>query len=164
MLFAYKVLLWILTPLIIAYAKRHRNLRVGLMQRLGFCESLDELRRLRKANPDAKTLWLHGVSVGEAKLLQPIVQKLLAKTDNTLILITTTTPTGMQVIKPLADEKRVFVTYFPLMDLPIAVGRYVGAVHPKVFISAEAEAWPNLLYTLKVAGASTYLINARLFF
>ncbi len=151
-----------LSPLIIHHAGRHPKLRVGLPERLGRFsdEKQTKLRALRKSK---RIIWLHGVSVGEVKAVMTLLPLLKERLRNCGFFITTTTTTGMSVLSTLAEDESVVISYFPLGDLANAVGRFLRLVEPKVFVSAEAEAWPYLLARLRKLGAKTLLVNARLY-
>jgi len=151
----------LLAPVAIVYAFYNARLRVGLRQRLGFFgKEVKEALELARKKPK---VWFHGVSVGEVRLLIPLARALREKLPNFSFFFTTTTETGMKILKEFAQNSEAIVSYFPLADVPFAVNRFVKAVKPILFVSAEAEAWPNLLRALKRAGAKLCLVNARLY-
>ena len=156
----YNLLLILLSPLIILWARGNRRLREGFTERLG---RWAPEKRAALGSISGRCIWLHGVSVGEVKLLFPLIRELRARLKDTPLFITTTTETGHGVLKGLPDEEEVIVSRFPLADLPWAIGRFVALLRPRVFVAAEAEAWPNLLAALGRAGARRVLVNARLY-
>ena len=161
MLILYRLLIFLLSPVTILYALYNPRLRIGLRQRLGlFQKEVKEALELAKEKPK---VWFHGVSVGEVKLLIPLAKALKEKMPNFAFFFTTTTETGMKILREFSQDTEAVVSYFPLADIPFSVNRFVKAVKPKVFVSAEAEAWPNLLWALKRAGAKLCLVNARLY-
>lgn len=115
--------------------------------------------------PQAKTIWLHTVSVGETIAAAPLVHKLLATRPNYIIVITTMTPTGSdQVNKLYAKEialNRVVHCYAPY-DLPSTVNRFLSRIHPSVAIFMETELWPNTIAACQRNNIPTLLTNARL--
>jgi 3-deoxy-D-manno-octulosonic-acid transferase len=158
-LWLYNVLLIILSPVILLVAWWLPELREGLADRLGRWKD----RRRIEGLGDGKTIWLHGVSAGEVRLIKPLIAELKRRLPDAQYFATTITPAGRRVLDLFAAEESLVVSYFPLTDLPWVVARFVKAVRPRVFISTEAEAWPNLNYALKRRGVKRLLVNARIF-
>jgi 3-deoxy-D-manno-octulosonic-acid transferase len=110
--------------------------------------------------PAGKLVWLHGASVGEARVLL-LIQDALAKADPALsFLITTGTVTSAADVARAAPE-RTLHQYAPL-DRPEAVRRFLAHWKPDLAVFAESEVWPNLLLATKSAGVPIALVNARL--
>jgi 3-deoxy-D-manno-octulosonic-acid transferase len=154
----YNVLLTILSPLVLAIAWWHPGLREGLNERLGTWKDRARIDAIR-----GKAIWLHGVSAGEGRLLKPLIEELRRRLPDTPFFATTITPAGMRVLEQFADSETVVASYFPLVDLPWISNRFVNAVRPLIYITTEAEAWPNLTGILKRRGIKSMLVNARLF-
>ncbi len=157
----YRFLTFLLAPFIILYALRNPKLKVGLSERLGKFNS--QMLQAFQDSRKGRLIWLHGVSVGEIKLILAILPHLRESLRDFDFLLTTTTENGMRVLRENEQMENVFVSYFPLGDIPFAINRFLQTFKPKMFISAEAEAWPNLLHSLKRSKAKTILVNARLF-
>lgn len=156
----YNLLLVLLYPLILLWARSNPRLREGLSERLGRWvpgkrEALKDLA--------GRCIWLHGVSVGEVRLLFPLIYELRRHHPELPLFITTTTETGHEVLDHFAQAERVATSYFPLADLPWVLARFVSLVRPRMFIAAEAEVWPNLLAVLGARGVRRVLVNARLY-
>jgi len=98
-------------------------------------------------SPDG--IWFHSCSFGEAKAIKPLVE---AFRQNDLRM-TTTTHTGMDVIKGYTKQSR----YLPFE--PILLGWMRSQ---KALIVMEAEFWYLLFFLAKRRGAKTLLINARM--
>jgi 3-deoxy-D-manno-octulosonic-acid transferase len=158
-LWLYNVLLIILSPVILLVAWWLPELREGLAERLGRWKDRSHIEGLG----DGKAIWLHGVSAGEVRLIKPLIAELKRRLPGAQYFATTITPAGRRVLDQFAAEESLVVSYFPLTDLPWVVARFVKAVRPRVFISTEAEAWPNLNYALKRRGVKRLLVNARIF-
>lgn len=154
----YNVLLTILSPVIFTVAWWHPGLREGLNERLGMWKDRKRIDAIR-----GNAMWLHGVSAGEVKLLKPLIDELRRRLPDTPFFATTITPAGMRVLEQFADGEKVVASYFPLVDLPWISRRFVNAVRPLIYITTEAEAWPNLTGILKRRGIKSLLVNARLF-
>ncbi|HAS51246.1 MAG TPA: 3-deoxy-D-manno-octulosonic acid transferase [Gammaproteobacteria bacterium] len=110
--------------------------------------------------PESGCLWVHAVSVGEARAALPLIRALLARYPDQPVLVTTTTLTGSrQVQAALGDQ--VHHVYAPY-DLPGAVARFLQNARPRLAIIMETELWPNLLRHCAVANIPVLIANARL--
>ena len=107
-----------------------------------------------------KLLWIHAVSVGEARAAAPLVRALAGALADHGILMTCTTAAGRETIKQLYCES-VLVAYLPY-DLPQAVQRFLEYYRPRLGILMETELWPNLLAQCSRHGVPVLLANARL--
>ena len=105
-------------------------------------------------------LWIHAVSVGEVNASIPLVRSLFDAYKDTEILVTTTTPTGSQILLNKMGS-RVKHQYMPL-DLPNCINRFLDTWNPKALLILETEIWPNLIEACNDRGIFTSLLNARL--
>src|SRR5262249_26141218 len=91
-----------------------------------------------------KTIWLHAVSFGEARLATLLVQQLKRIHPELNFIVTTMTLTGaQQVEKTLAKD--AIHTYVPY-DIPDAIKRFLARTKPLLLIILETELWPNILH------------------
>jgi 3-deoxy-D-manno-octulosonic-acid transferase len=107
-------------------------------------------------------IWVHAVSVGEARAAAPLVKQLLDL--NQRILFTCTTPTGRETLKTLffeAGSDRVVVRYLPF-DAPFLMSRFLRKVKPKLCLLMETELWPGICDAVHRADLALWLVNARL--
>ncbi|HYL23739.1 MAG TPA: 3-deoxy-D-manno-octulosonic acid transferase, partial [Burkholderiales bacterium] len=107
-----------------------------------------------------KLIWIHAVSVGEARAAAPLVRALAGAFADHSLLMTCTTAAGRETIKQLYGES-VLVAYLPY-DLPEALQRFLEYYRPRLGILMETELWPNLLAQCSRHGVSVVLANARL--
>ncbi len=105
-------------------------------------------------------LWIHAVSVGEARAAVPLVNRLLHEQPDCNILLTTTTPTGSAMVKLMLQDK-VAHCYFPY-DLGWAMKRFVAQVQAKTVLIMETEIWPNMIEAVKRYGSTLVYTNVRL--
>lgn len=105
-------------------------------------------------------LWVHAVSVGEARAAAPLVQRLIKEKPGINILVTTTTPTGSAMVEQMLKGK-VAHCYFPY-DLNWAMKRFVKAVKARVVLVMETEIWPNMIAAVKASKATLVYTNVRL--
>lgn len=108
------------------------------------------------------SIWIHSVSVGESLSAEPLVKKLLEKNPSRHFVITTTTPTGSDIVKELyKDYKNVYHTYIPY-DTKSFVAQFMARVNPKIFIIIETEIWPSILNKCFKEEIPVIISNARL--
>ncbi len=107
-----------------------------------------------------KLIWIHAVSVGEARAAAPLVRAIESAFAEHRMLMTCTTAAGRETIKQLYGES-VLEAYLPY-DLPEAVQRFVEYYRPRLGILMETELWPNLLAQCSRHGVPVLLANARL--
>lgn len=119
------------------------------MQRFGFIKVVE-----------GENIWIHCASVGEVKCATQLINKTILDYPKQNIVITTTTPTGRDVVHDIFGD-RVIHLYFPI-DLPVIVNRFVARSNPSMVIILEREIWPNLLNRLKKKNIPVLMINARL--
>lgn len=111
--------------------------------------------------PNGKeVIWIHAVSVGEAKSVQSLFHSLRAENPAAFFLITATTSTGLAEARrslPAADA----FAYMPIDIRPI-VRRWASKLRPKLFILVESDFWPNLLAAIKKHGGKTLLVSGKI--
>ena len=105
-------------------------------------------------------LWIHAVSVGEVRAAVPLVDRLISEQPDISILLTTTTPTGSEMVKLMLHDK-VSHCYFPY-DIGWAMRRLVKIVNAKMVLVMETELWPNLITAVSDADSKLVYINVRL--
>ncbi len=103
-------------------------------------------------------VWIHAVSVGEARAMMPLVDALLI--HHPRLLVTCTTPTGRATAESLLAE-RATIVYLPF-DAPWLIERFLNAAQPRIGLLIETELWPGLCDGAKRAGVPLWLVNARL--
>ena len=149
----YPLLLWLALPLIplrlLVRGFRERGYWRHIPERFGFMGTL----------PD-QPVWMHAVSVGEARAAAPLVEKFLAQTPAPPMLMTCMTPAGRATLEQLFGN-RVTVRYLPY-DLRGAMRRFLRQAQPRLGVIMETELWPHLVQESQRAGVKLFLVNARL--
>lgn len=102
-------------------------------------------------------IWLHGSSVGEVSLIEPLI-RLLERTSVPLA-ISSDTATGMRLAKRAYPAHRVF--RFPL-DFSFVQRRVMARLQPRLVIIVESDLWPNHLLAAERYGVNVAVINAKL--
>ena len=118
------------------------------------------LGRVTVPNPESKPVaWFHAVSVGEVNLLGTLVPAFRKRHPNWLVVVSSTTDTG------LAEARRRFaelpVIVWPL-DFSWAVRRALREVKPALVVLTESEMWPNFLHAAKRMSIPVVVVNARM--
>ena len=126
----------------------------------GYREDIQERFGFYTAERPEKVIWLHAVSVGEARAAAPLVRALQAEWPDHAILMTGTTAAGRATIKQVYGES-VIATFLPY-DYPEAVQSFIERFRPRFGILMETEIWPNLLATCERDGVPMVLANARM--
>ncbi len=126
-----------------------------LNKRLGKL-SQEQLRRLNGKSP----IWIQAVSVGEIASVIPLIQHLRRESPDQKIVLTTTTPKGLELARRY-EQEGVIVTYFPL-DLSWSMKRFIEKIAPSLFIMVESEFWPNCIAQLAEKKIPMAVINGRI--
>lgn len=103
-------------------------------------------------------VWIHAVSVGEARAMMPLANALLAQ--NKRLLVTCTTPTGRATAVSLLGDKAT-VVYLPF-DAPDEVEKFLRVTRPALGLLIETELWPGVCDAARRVGIPLWLVNARL--
>jgi 3-deoxy-D-manno-octulosonic-acid transferase len=110
--------------------------------------------------PGKHAVWMHAVSVGEARAATPLVEKFLSQNPPPSLLMTCMTPAGRATLEQLYGG-RVTVRYLPY-DFAFAVRCFLKQIQPGVGVIMETELWPNLVRESCRAGVKLFLVNARM--
>ncbi len=101
--------------------------------------------------------WMHGASVGEVQGLLPLIGEVRARHPHESILLTSTSPTGLDRAGESVPTKRLLP-----IDAPWCVRRAISSVETKRFVLAETELWPVLLRELLTRGIPCHIVNGRI--
>ena len=104
-----------------------------------------------------EVLWFHGASVGEVAGLLPIMARCRTKFPSAKILLTATSPTGLEKAAGAVD----YVRLLPF-DNRIWLAMALRNVTPRILVFGETEVWPNLLSLLSCRGVPLLLVNGRI--
>jgi 3-deoxy-D-manno-octulosonic-acid transferase len=158
---AYSTLLRLATPAYLwrvwSRGKQEPGYRLRWPERLGFY-SRDDAQAV--SSREAPLVWVHAVSLGEARAAAPLIQALREALPGMRLLLTHTTATGAQGGQSLLEPGDL-QTWLPY-DTPGAVRRFLRRFRPSVGVLMETEVWPNLVHEARRAGVPMALANARL--
>ncbi|MBS0622861.1 MAG: 3-deoxy-D-manno-octulosonic acid transferase [Verrucomicrobia bacterium] len=108
---------------------------------------------------EGPTVWIHAVSLGEAKAVIPLVERLQEHDSKIRIVISSVTETGHAEVK--RSMPGVAAIYLPL-DMRWLMERAVKKITPDLFLLSETDYWPALLRTLKKRGTPIVVVNGKL--
>ena len=127
--------------------------------RLGLTRGLTAVARSAAAGPK---VWVHAVSLGEARAAAPLIKALRQQCPEMRLLLTHTTATGREagltLLRPESGDEQTWLPY----DTPGAVRRFLRRHQPEVGVLMETEVWPVLQHETWRAGVPMVLANARL--
>ena len=150
----YTIALRLALPLILLRlwwrGRREPGYRAHVLERFGVYPS-DELGR---------AVWVHAVSVGEARAAAPLVRALKGLLPAHAIVMTCTTAAGRETLKQVYGEtvREAFLPY----DYPEAIQGFLERFRPRFGVLMETELWPNLLAQCQRHGVPVVLANARM--
>jgi 3-deoxy-D-manno-octulosonic-acid transferase len=151
---AYTALLAAALPFVLArlwWRGRHEpGYRDHIRERLGHYE-LPKVEKL---------VWVHAVSVGEARAALPLVQGLKNALPEHAVHVTCTTAAGRDTVRLVYGES-VQASFLPY-DFPGAVQRFLEHFRPRLGVIMETEVWPNLVHACAANGVPLLLANARM--
>lgn len=155
----FGVLLFFL-PMLLYRAVRHGKYRRGFRQKFfGRIPKRHQVLKNRPESTPTKIIWFHAVSVGEVKLLRPLLQKIRETQPDWCCAVSTTSKTGMDLAKQLFSKDWT-VFYCPL-DFSWAVKKAFQRLQPDMLVLVEQELWPNLIETAKNKGVKLAIVNGR---
>jgi 3-deoxy-D-manno-octulosonic-acid transferase len=132
---------------------RHGKYRASLPARLGF--GLPDF----SSKSQGPVIWIHSVSVGEAKAAAPLFQLIKENHPEARVFISSTTETGH------AEAKRCMpgaTHYFFLpFDFSWIIKKAIKRLSPDVLILVESDFWHHLIKYAKKSGASILLVNGK---
>ncbi|MDP2306965.1 MAG: tetraacyldisaccharide 4'-kinase [Pseudomonadota bacterium] len=146
MIFLYRLLATLLTPIVALVVAIHPRLRAHAGERLG---------RVRlEVEPGA--VWIHAASLGEGRAAEALTAALRPLVNGAPILRTCTS-NHARVQRTGADQ----TTCLPV-DLPMVVGAWLDRVRPRCLLLIEAELWPSLLWACRRRGIPVVVVGARI--
>jgi 3-deoxy-D-manno-octulosonic-acid transferase len=158
----YFIGLLLAAPFLMIKSWRTGKYRTDWPGRLGWLST--EAQGVIAAAGQSPRLLIHCVSVGELLSTRTLVAELLQNDERLLIVISTTTDTGMAralALYPPVTGKRVVAVRYPL-DFSFAVRRFLNAVKPAGIALVELETWPNFLTLAAQRHISVQIINGRM--
>ena len=159
----YSVVMWLLQPLVRAKLRRRARAEPGygecMEERFGYyAETRDAA--LSPTEHNGGYVWVHAVSLGEARAAEVLVAQLRMALPGMRLLLTHGTATGRAQGQTLLQAGDVQV--WKPWDTPGAVQRFLTHFQPRVGLLVETEVWPNMVAACARSGMPLCLVNARL--
>lgn len=104
-------------------------------------------------------VWFHGVSVGEIHLLGPVVAAFRQRHPEIEVVVSSTTPTGLEEARKRFPE--TVVSPFPF-DLSWQTRAAFDSLRPAAVVLAESELWPGFLDEAGNRNVPVAIINGRM--
>ena len=156
----YIGVLLVMSPVILFRSLQRGKYRSGFKQK--FLGRIPRRQRVVQSFPEpskAKVIWFHAVSVGEVKLLRPLLQKIRESLPDWCCVVSTTSKTGMETAKQMyGNDWTIF--YCPL-DFSWAVEKAFKRLKPDMLVLVEQEIWPNMIESAKQHGTKLAIVNGR---
>lgn len=124
------------------------------------------LKETQHNNPTTPVIWIHAVSVGEARSVKPLIDHLLETLLDLTIVLTHHTPTARQISQDWVAQHRgrLRVCYAPY-DTMAGYRRWLSSLHVlgvlRACILIENQVWPNLTRYLKQQKVPVLVVNGR---
>ncbi len=114
-------------------------------------------RRLPSVLPGS--LWIHGASVGEARIIDALASEIRRRRPGQALVASTVTATGhAQLPKPPVLDAAFFLP----LDFPSVQRRAFDVIAPSMIVLVETELWPNLLAEAARRRVPVVIVNGRL--
>lgn len=130
----------------------------GYRQRVG--ERLGRYRAPAARASGRPLVWVHAVSVGEARASAALVRALAAEPVACELVLTCTTAAGRETLVALHGQA-AHIVWLP-WDTPGAARRFVEHFRPRLGVLVETEIWPNLIAACGERQVPLLLASARL--
>lgn len=152
----YSLLMWLVQPLM-----RRKLTRRG-RQEPGYLVAMDERfgHYTQPAERVSELVWVHAVSLGEARTAALLLKALRGQHPDLRILLTHGTATGRAEGVGLLQPGDVQV--WQPWDSPAAVARFFNHFKPRLGLLMETEIWPNAVAAAKAHDMPLVLVNGRL--
>jgi len=156
--FVYNLTITLLSPVLLGWMALRARRAGGQWQIL----SGERFGRYAGASPLRRPVWVHAVSLGETRAVQPFVQALLDQGET--VLLTHLTATGR------AEGQRLFaagiaagqlVQQWMPYDFARATRRFMRHYRPRAGVLMEREVWPNLIAAARAEYIPMLLVSAR---
>lgn len=125
----------------------------SLPQRLGM--NLPSIKR-----GEGPLIWLHAVSVGEAKAAVPLLKQLRKSHPDAQFIFTSITETGFDEAKRSIDFPCAH--FFLPFDLSFMLRPIIEKLRPDLLIFSETDLWLRLMTLARQYGAKIALVNGKI--
>ncbi len=117
------------------------------------------LGRVPSRPVSARCVWIHGVSLGEINATRTIVDELRRRAPDTVVVVSSTTQTGLARARTLYPK---LVTFRFPADLSFAIRAALDRIRPSAIVLMELEVWPNLIEVTRQYDIPVLIANGRI--
>lgn len=153
----YLLVLVVLSPWLLWRCLRTGRYRRGFWAKLS--GGVDHPLLASRRSAVGKTVWFHGVSVGEIHLLRQVIALARKRNPTWRVVVSVSTDTGF-------EEARKAFPDLPVISWPLdfswAVSRALRRVGPDLVVLAESELWPNFLRAAQAQRVPVVVLNGRM--
>src|SRR5437762_746207 len=142
MLLFYRLLGYVLLPLLLPVLLLHPKLRGRLAERFGYAPVIET---------GPPRIWVHAASAGDVRAVHPLLVALRHRLPRATVVLSVSTRTGLAMAQSLAVP--VEHTMYAPIDLPHTCARAARRIRPTLLVLEYAELWPNLVLAARRAGA-----------
>lgn len=153
-LLVYSCLVWLAQPLL------RRKLSRRAKQESEYGLLVEERFGHYQDRPGAGAIWVHAVSLGEARAAALLIAQLRVMRPGMSLLLTHSTATGWAAGKSVlqSGDRQVWLPW----DTRGATMRFLKHFRPLMGVLIETEVWPNLVQSCVQLNVPVLLVNARL--
>jgi 3-deoxy-D-manno-octulosonic-acid transferase len=150
----YSCLVWVVQPLV----RRKLARRAKLEPTYG--SLLEERFGRYDDRPGTGWIWVHAVSLGEARAAALLIAQLRIQHPDLRLLLTHSTATGWEAGTALlkAGDRQAWLPW----DTRRATRQFLAHFRPHLGVLIETEVWPNLVQSCVAYAVPLVLVNARL--
>ena len=160
MILIYRFLTTFFYPLLIFFIYCRKI--IGKEDKTRFVEKIFSYSFFFERDKNKKLIWFHAASIGEAKSIFSLVQKLKEENSELEFLITTITlSSGNLVKKKFEVYKNIHHRYLPI-DVNFLVKKFLNVWKPNLIIFVDSEIWPNLIFEINKRKIPSAIINGRI--
>jgi 3-deoxy-D-manno-octulosonic-acid transferase len=142
-------------PIFWLYTRFKGQYGEGLKERFGYIDS-----GLTHHLTGSPRIWIHGVSLGEIKAAESIINSLRSIIPECSIILSTTTAHGRDLADNIFRDK-IPVIYSPI-DFIASVRKALNIIRPDVLVLLETEIWPAWINEARRMGVKIAMVNGRI--
>ena len=120
----------------------------------------ERLGQASHPRPAGRLVWLHGASVGEALSMLALIRRLMERSPELNVLVTTGTVTSARLMAERLPDG-VIHQYAPV-DRLAWVRRFLDHWRPDAVLWIESELWPNMVTEVARRDIPIALVNGRM--
>ncbi len=107
-----------------------------------------------------RSIWIHAVSIGELLASFSLIEELSVRFKDRRLILSCVSRSARTIAEEKLSENTIKI--FLPFDFSVVVDAAVRKWKPGIFVSIEAEIWPNLFRTLKDHDTPIVILNGRI--